>query len=96
MSAGTTVTFRLYIAGDAPNSVQALFNLRELCRVHLAGRHEIDIVDVFTDPARALSDGIYMTPTLVRVAPRPARKVVGALSHAEIVLQAMEIERVPA
>jgi len=84
--------FRLYIAGDAPNSVQARANLSALCRTHLPDRHEIEIVDVFRHPRRALQDGIFMTPTLVRIAPLPPVKIVGTLSHAGTVLDALGLE----
>ena len=88
------VKFRLYVAGEAPNSVQALANLRDLCANFLADRHAIEVVDVFIHPHRALRDGIFMTPTLVRVAPLPQRKVVGTLTDRDTVLQVMGIARV--
>jgi circadian clock protein KaiB len=47
MNGTDTYTFRLYVAGDALNSAQAISNLLSLCRIHLPGRHEIEIVDVF-------------------------------------------------
>lgn len=84
--------FRLYVAGDAPNSAQAVANLNALCRTHLAGRYEIDVVDVFREPQRALQDRIFMTPTLVKLAPSPVRQIVGTLSQAETVLQALGLE----
>jgi circadian clock protein KaiB len=87
--------FRLYVAGDALNSVQARTNLTALCLIYLAERHEIEIVDVFQEPKRALSDGIFMTPTLVRLAPMPARSIVGNLSQTQPLLQALGLE-VPA
>lgn len=85
--------FRLYIAGDAQNSVQALANLSAICRSHLAGRHEIDVVDVFREPERALADSIFMTPTLVRLLPAPVRRIVGTLSQTQTVLEALDLER---
>jgi len=84
--------FRLYVAGDALNSVQAVANLAALCRTHLPDRHEIEIVDVFREAKRALADGIFMTPTLVKLAPAPARKIVGTLSQTQTVLQALGLE----
>lgn len=86
--------FRLYIAGDAPNSAQALANLTALCRAHFADRHEIEIVDVFREPKRALTDGIFMTPTLVKLAPSPVQMIVGTLSQTQIVLHALRLESV--
>jgi hypothetical protein len=37
-----------------------------------------------------------MTPTLVKHAPGPAQRIVGTLSHPEIVLQALGLETVVA
>ena len=89
MSQQTQYKFRLYVAGDALNSAQARANLAALCRAHLAGRYQIEIVDVFKEPKRALADAIFMTPTLVKLAPLPERSIVGTLSQTHTVLQAL-------
>ena len=92
MSRHTMFKFRLYVAGDALNSSQALANLGALCREYLPDRHEIEVVDVFQDPQRALSDAIFMTPTLVKLAPSPVRRIVGTLSQIQPVLQALGLD----
>ena len=92
MSRRSRFKFRLYVAGGAPNSARAVANLNALCRVHLPDRHEIEVVDVFREPKRALADGILMTPTLVKLGPLPARRIVGTLSQTEPVLQALGLE----
>jgi circadian clock protein KaiB len=79
--------FRLYVAGTAPNSMQAIANLTALCERHLPERHVIDIVDVVQDPAAALAEAIYMTPTVVCLSPNPGRRIVGTLSNPEPILQ---------
>jgi len=81
--------FRLYVAGDTQNSAQARTNLAVICRDHLPKQHEIEIVDVLKEPQRALTDGIFMTPTLVKVGPAPAQKIVGTLNQTETVLHAL-------
>lgn len=88
--------FRLYVAGDALNSVQALANLTALCQAHLPGRHEIDVVDVFQEPQRALADGIFMTPTLVKLAPSPVQSIIGTLSQTPAVLLALGLAAIAA
>jgi circadian clock protein KaiB len=85
----TAFRFQLYVAGDAQNSMQAIANLRALCRTHLHDQYEIEIVDVFLAPKRALAEGIFMTPTLLKLAPAPVRKIVGTLSQTGIVLQSL-------
>ena len=89
MSRPLQIRFRLYVAGDTQNSAQAVANLTALCLRHLPGRHQIEIVDVFKDPQRALADGIFMTPTLVRQAPGPVLRIVGTLSAEQPVLQSL-------
>jgi len=81
--------FRLYVAGETQNSMQALANLSSLCRTYLADRYEIELVDVFREPHRALEDRIMMTPTLVKLEPNPPGRIVGTLSQAPLVLQAL-------
>ncbi len=90
---GTMFSFRLYVAGDAQNSSRAIANLTALCRARLAGRHQIEIVDVFGHPERALMDGIVMTPTLMRLEPGPVRRLIGTLNATDDVVAALGIAR---
>ena len=92
MSRRAIFKFRLYVAGGAQNSAQALANLTALCRAHLPDRHEIEVVDVLQEAKRALADGILMTPTLVKFEPPPVQKIVGTLSQTQTVLQALGLD----
>jgi circadian clock protein KaiB len=89
MSRRSTFKFRLYIADDTMNSSQASANLQALCKTYLSGRHEIEIVDVFKEPQRAILEGIRMTPTLLRLAPLPIRRIVGTLVDTQRVLETL-------
>ena len=86
------IKFRLYVVSDAPNSAQARANLAEPCRIHLKGRHEMEIIDLFKEPKRAATDGIFMTPTLVKLAPLPAPRTVGNLNQTQTFLETLELE----
>jgi circadian clock protein KaiB len=81
--------FRLYIAGDTVNSGQAVANLNAICRTYLPDRHEIELVDVFREPKRAFEDRIFMTPALIKLEPSPTERIIGTLSHTELVLQTL-------
>lgn len=94
MSPRTLYKFRLFVADDTLNSAQAAANLAALCEAHLSGRHEIEIVDVFVEPERALADGIFLTPTLIRLSPQPIRRIVGTLSDPQTVLRALGLAEV--
>jgi circadian clock protein KaiB len=82
---------RLYVAGQSPKSLRAFVNLQRLCEMHLAGRYEIEVVDLVEHPSLARSDDILAIPTLVRRAPEPSRKIIGDLSDAERVVASLRI-----
>ncbi|MDQ3031269.1 MAG: circadian clock KaiB family protein [Myxococcota bacterium] len=77
---------RLYIAGNAPNSLRAVANAKAICLAHFAAAHELEIIDMLEDPRRALADGVIVTPTLLRLSPAPILRVIGDLSDTPRVL----------
>ena len=86
---------RLYVAGEAPNSVQALRNLKTLCEHHCDGQFSIDIVDVLLSPERAWEEGVIVTPMTMRLSPEPAVQLVGNLSNSEQVIQVLGLASTP-
>jgi circadian clock protein KaiB len=85
----TLVVMVLYIAEGGPNSVQALSNLRAICDEHLAANYRLEIVDILQSPQRAQADGVVLTPSLTKVSPAPAAKIVGNLSDKQSVMRAL-------
>jgi circadian clock protein KaiB len=86
------MVMRLYVAGGAPNSVQAIVNLEAICQQHLKGHYQLEIVDVFEQPLRALADGVIVTPSLTKLSPLPAAQIVGNLSDRSKVLLALGLQ----
>ena len=82
---------RLYVAGQTPKSVAAIENLRRLCEEHLAGKYQIEVVDLLHHPQLAKGDQIVAIPTLVRKLPQPIRKVIGDLSNVERTLVGLQL-----
>lgn len=80
---------RLYVAGNAPNSLRAVANARAICEEHFASAHDLEIVDLLEEPMRAVADGIIVTPTLLKLFPLPILKVIGTLSARQQVLLAL-------
>lgn len=87
-----TLAFRLYIVGDAPNSIRALANLGVLRERHFPSAHQVEVVDVSLQPLRAQKDGVFMTPTLLKLSPEPTCRIVGTLSDPVVVLAALGLE----
>ena len=82
---------RLYVAGKTPKSTAAFKNLERLCQEHLAGKYEIEVVDLLVHPQLARDDQIVAIPTLVRKLPAPIRKVIGDLSNEERTLVGLQL-----
>jgi circadian clock protein KaiB len=83
---------RLYVAGQSPKSLRASINLRTLCEEHLAGRYEIEVIDLVEHPSLARRDDIIAIPTLVRRLPAPLRRIIGDLSNTDRVLIGLRLE----
>ena len=75
-----TYSFRLYVAGQTERSHAAQVNLRSLCENHLSGRYQLEVVDAAQRPDLAEEERILATPTVIRLAPLPQRRVIGDLS----------------
>ena len=95
-SGTTDYNLRLYVAGQTPKSVAAIANLRKLCERHLAGRYNVQVIDLMKDPALAQRDQIIAIPTLIRKLPEPMKRVIGDLSNQDRVLVGLDIEPVAA
>ena len=86
-----TFRLRLYVAGQTPRSLTAFSNLRKICETHLAGRYEIEVIDLLEHPQLARGDEIVAVPTLVRRLPEPIKKLIGDLSDTERVLVGLQL-----
>ena len=84
---------RLYIAGQTPNSIAAISNLRKICEDQLKGKYRIEVIDLLKKPQLAKGDQIVAIPTLVRRLPPPVKKLVGNLSKIERTLVGLDIQR---
>lgn len=82
---------RLYITGMTPRSSQAIENIRNLCEVHLQGRYELEIIDIYQKPGLAQGEQIIAAPTLIKKLPLPLRRLVGDLSNEERVLVGLDL-----
>jgi circadian clock protein KaiB len=84
---------RLYTAGQTPKSLAAIKNLKKVCEEHLAGRYEIEVIDLLKNPRLAKDDQIVAIPTLVRKLPDPVRKIIGDLSDTERALVGLQLRQ---
>jgi circadian clock protein KaiB len=75
--------------------VQAIANLRAICDEHLAGRYELEIIDIYKNPELTRDEQVVAAPTLVKSLPPPLRRIVGDLSDSERVLVGLDLRPRP-
>ena len=83
----------LYIARPTPESDAALRNLKQICETYLAGRYQIEVIDLMKNPRLAREQQIVALPTVIRKRPSPARKMIGDLSNIDRALAGLDLRR---
>jgi circadian clock protein KaiB len=89
--AHTQYVLLLFITGLTPRSTQAVANLKAICEEHLAGRYELEVIDLYQQPEVAKGEQIVAAPTLLKKQPLPPRRLVGNLSQTDKVLAGLGI-----
>ncbi|MEP6505534.1 MAG: circadian clock KaiB family protein [Betaproteobacteria bacterium] len=82
---------RLYVTDATPKSARAIVNARRLLEAHLAGRYSLEILNISEHVAQAAEDQIICAPTLLRLAPLPARRTIGDMSDVDRVLRGLDV-----
>jgi circadian clock protein KaiB len=77
---------RLFVAGSTTRSQTAITNVRRICEQHLTDRFDLEVIDVYTHPQQTRDLQIVATPTLVKLEPKPLRRIVGDLTDRDRVL----------
>jgi circadian clock protein KaiB len=83
---------RLYITGQTPRSRQSVENLRALCDKYIPGQFDLEVVDIYQQPAMAAAGQIIAAPTLIKSMPLPLRRLVGDFSDQNRVILGLDIE----
>ncbi|MCY7323022.1 MAG: circadian clock protein KaiB [Phormidesmis sp. CAN_BIN36] len=82
---------KLYVAGNTPNSIQALKMLNNILEKEFQGVYALKVIDVLKNPQLAEEDKISATPTLAKILPPPVRRIIGDLSDRERVLIGLDL-----
>jgi circadian clock protein KaiB len=87
----TRYILRLYVTGMTPRSQRAIENIKEIFETHLAGRYDLEVIDVYQQPERAKEAQVVAAPTLIKQLPLPVQKLIGDMSDKDRVLLGLGI-----
>ena len=82
---------RLYVAGMTSRSARSVDNVRAFCAKHLEGRYELQVIDVYQQPAVARSEQLFAAPTLIKKLPLPLRRLIGDMSNEDRILVGLDL-----
>lgn len=81
---------RLFVAGNNAATERILKTLHRLLEAHLDQPYTLKVIDVYKHPEQAESDQVTATPTLLKVYPRPVRRIVGELNNPADLLRTLQ------
>jgi len=84
---------RLYVAGLSPRSQEAIRTITAICKEYLAGRYDLEVIDIYQHPQLAKVEQIIAAPTLIKKLPLPLRKIIGNMVDKDKVLVGMDLRR---
>jgi circadian clock protein KaiB len=85
---------RLFVAGATARSRHAILRVRELCcTIELKDHCELEVIDIYQQPALARKNQIVATPTLIIEFPPPLRRFIGNLSNITGLFVELDLDR---
>jgi len=85
---------RLFVTRHHAQTTQILENLHRLLDQVLDVPYTLKVIDVTQHPERAEADQITATPTLVKVWPKPIRRLVGNQLETDTIMQLLDTSEV--
>ncbi|MFW6333195.1 MAG: circadian clock KaiB family protein [Thermodesulfobacteriota bacterium] len=82
---------KLFVSGMTPRSLKAIQNTRRICRDHLDGRYELEVIDIYQQPELGKREQIIAAPTLIKKLPMPLRQFIGDLSDTDKILVGLDL-----
>jgi circadian clock protein KaiB len=82
---------RLYVAGLTTRSQQAIRTVTAICEEQLAGRFDLEVIDIYQHPELANNEQIIAVPTLIKKLPLPLRKLIGNMADKDKVLVGLDL-----
>lgn len=88
--ADAEIRLRLYVTGATSLSLRAMVNIKSICVDYLNDLNpDLQIIDLYRDPASARAKQILAAPTLIKEFPLPSCRIIGDLSKKDRVLRSL-------
>lgn len=85
------LVLQLYVSGMSQKSMEAIENIKRICKEQLEDAFELEIVDIYKHPEVAAKQHVVFSPSLIKQLPLPRKTLIGTLSDTEKVIKALGI-----
>ena len=85
-----SLVLHLFVTGHTIRSERAIRAVRQVCGP-AGDRFQLTVVDVLEQPELAEAHRVIATPTLIRHAPEPIKRIIGDLSDLEALALALDL-----
>ncbi len=89
---GGQYDLKLYVSGASQRSQRAITNLNAICDEYLKDNYVLEVIDIYRSPQKALEADVLASPTLIKAAPVPTRRMIGDLSDSQRVLMLLGVK----
>jgi circadian clock protein KaiB len=79
------------LTGMSPKSMEAIENIKLLCDEYLKDAFELEIIDIYKNPERAVEEHVVFSPSLIKKLPLPRKTLIGTLADTQKVIKALGI-----
>ncbi len=83
---------RLYVTGMTPKSTRAIENIKKICKEHLDGRYDLEVIDIYKSAMLVEGEQIIAAPTLIKKLPLPLRRFIGDMSNQEQIVMGLDLK----
>jgi circadian clock protein KaiB len=88
-----TYLFRLYVSGTSSRTSVAIANIRRIGDQYLPGHYELEVIDIYQQPAATKTAQVVAVPTLIKELPFPPQRFVGDMSNTERIVIGLNLKR---
>ncbi|MEO6252623.1 MAG: circadian clock KaiB family protein [Ferruginibacter sp.] len=80
---------QLFVSGMSLKSMEAIENIKQLCKEYLQGPVDLQIIDLYKNPELAIEQQIVFSPSLIKQSPLPKKTVIGSFADTERVIKGL-------
>jgi circadian clock protein KaiB len=76
-------------------SAAAIKSITDICHEYLAGRYDLEIIDIYQRPTLLQGEQIIAVPTLVKKLPLPLRRFIGDMRNRKRIILGLDVQAKP-